>query len=72
MVNVLALEDRLFTQEEPCFDQVQFIFESQTLTVRAIVEIDEIELIQTPTVHACDTLAPEWARSLLGKKLQTA
>jgi len=71
LINVLAIEDTLFTQEELCFDQVQFIFESQTLVVKAITDTDEIELIQAPTVHACDTPAPEWARSLVGKKLQT-
>ncbi|MGG6270311.1 DUF6334 family protein [Leptolyngbya sp. AN03gr2] len=71
LLNISALEDQTMTSSELCLDQVKFIFETQTLTVKVVAETDEIELIQTETVPMLEMAPPEWGRSLIGKKLQT-
>lgn len=71
LLNIFAIEDQTMTSLELCLDQVEFIFETQTLTVRAVAETDEIELIQTVMAPAREIVPPEWGRSLIGKKLQT-
>lgn len=71
LLNITAIKDQVMTSPELCLDQVQFIFETQTLTVNVIAETDEVELVQTETVSTFDVTPPEWGRSLIGKKLQT-
>jgi Family of unknown function (DUF6334) len=71
LINIVAIQDQTFTGDELCLDQVQFIFQNQTLTLKPIAETDEIELLQTPTLQLTTTVSPDWGRSFLGKKLQT-
>ncbi len=75
LLSILAIADSTFTQPELCFDQLQFIFATQTLILSAIADTDEIKLSQTVTVQGGDqggdVPSPDWARSLLGQKLQT-
>ncbi len=63
LLNIAAIEDQVMTSLELCLDQVQFIFETQTLTVNVIADTDEVELVQTETVSTFDVTPPEWSRS---------
>ena len=71
LLNILVEEDQTFTGKELCFERVRFVFTTQSITIEAISDTDEIKILQSSTTEGLESDPPEWARSLIGEKLQT-
>lgn len=68
---VSIVEDKEFSGDELCLEQVKLFFQDTTVTLLPLADSDEIEIIQENISVSYPLDTPSWCKSFLGKKLMT-
>ncbi|MBR8838809.1 MAG: hypothetical protein DSM106950_33605 [Stigonema ocellatum SAG 48.90 = DSM 106950] len=68
---VSIVEEKQFGGNELCLDEIKLFFQDTTVTLLAIADTDEIDIIQESSTVPYPADTPSWCKSFLGKKLMT-